>query len=152
MPNNPKWKYPCIECAKPVKSNQKGIECSTCTKWVHLKCTNLTQAQYDYLEANENIPFHCLICNPRLLYADGLCANNTPPTTSPTDIDNTLISSLDTSSSPFSLNDSNSSFDFSSANSSDFVYVDETDSDSELRGLNFESLPNAKETQYLAKY
>ena len=78
MPNNPKWKYPCIECAKPVKSNQKGIECSICNKWVHLKCTDLT----DSLEANENMPFYCLNCVPRLLYADGLFGNNTLPTTS----------------------------------------------------------------------
>ena len=82
MPNNPKWKFPCIECAKPVKSNQKGIECSTCIKWVHLKCTNLTQSQYHSLEANVNIPFYCLSCKPRLLYTDATSENTIPSTIS----------------------------------------------------------------------
>ena len=60
----PNWKYPCIVCDKPVKTNQKGIECNTCNKWVHLKCTNLTQPQYTFLEQHENEPFNCLTCNP----------------------------------------------------------------------------------------
>ena len=65
------YKYPCIQCkTKPVKSNQKGIQCNTCKKWVHAKCTDLTNAQYDILKADEDLPFFCLICKPRLNYAD----------------------------------------------------------------------------------
>ena len=60
----PNWKYPCVKCLKPVKTNQKGLECDTCNKWVHFKCTNLTEAQYSYLEVNGNIPFYCLVCEP----------------------------------------------------------------------------------------
>ena len=78
------YKYPCIQCkTKPVKSNQKGIQCNTCKKWVHAKCTDLTNAQYDILKADEDLPFFCLICKPRSNYADLIfdqpnVANNVP--------------------------------------------------------------------------
>ena len=116
----PNWKYPCQVCQKPVKSNQKGLECNICVKWVHKKCTDFTDAQYKYLEENENVPFYCLICKPQSLFADLISEKPNIPI------------NLDTS-----LNDSNSSLDCSSANSSDFIYVDESDSDSESCGLNF---------------
>ena len=148
----PNWKYPCQECYKPVKKNQLGIECNTCNKWVHLKCTDLNQDQYRYLETNVNAPFYCLICKPRCSYADVINETTTLPTTTtssppsipPTDIDICVNSPPDQNhSSSFisNLNDSTSSLNFSSANSSDFVYVDESDSDSDSRGLNFKSLP-----------
>ena len=175
----PNWKYPCLKCTKPVKKNQKGIECSTCVKWVHLKCTNLTEEQYNFLEINKNVPFCCRICEPQSQCADLTSANtnftsildsnispgNTsfPTTSSPSPhnignispnhcfvpstsaSDNDVIlkkPNLDTDffSCDTSLNDTTSSFNISSANSSDFCYVDESDSDSDSRGLNFKSL------------
>ena len=132
----PNWKFPCIKCSKPVKINQKGLECINCVKWIHLKCTNLTETQYIYLEENESIPFVCLACNPDWVCTipDNPSLDFTTPSSRPTDIETNL-----NCSSP-SLNDSNSFSDVSSANSSDFVYVDESDSDSDSRGLNFKSL------------
>ena len=117
----PNWKYPCIACSKPVRSNQKGLECNTCKKWVHLKCTDLTEQQYNFLEVDEHIPFYCLICSPRPNYADVIFESSSFFNTVLTETD--LDSSLD------------------SAKSSDFVYADESDSDLESRGLNFKSLP-----------
>ena len=118
----PNWKYPCIACSKPVKCNQKGLECNACKKWVHFKCTDLADDQYNLLEVNEDIPFYCLICSPRPHYADVILDN---------------INSINTVLSETSLNSS-----IDSAKSSDFVYADEPeDSDLESRGLNFESLP-----------
>ena len=122
----PNWKFPCIECQKPVKTNQKGLECDICKIWVHFKCTDLTEAQFSFLEANEDIPFYCLVCKPRLLYADVISDSNTLYTNSNLN-----------SSSPSIIYSSD--FEFSSAHSSDFEYVDE--SDSESRGLNFDCLP-----------
>ena len=118
----PNWKYPCTQCNKPVKTNQKGLQCNDCLMWVHVKCTDLTETQYDFLEQNENVPFFCLKCKPRPFHSELI-------------FENTTVSYSDTS-----LNDSSSSYNFSSAHSSDFEYVD-TESDSESRGLNFESLP-----------
>ena len=34
-------KYPCIECSKPVKSNNKAIMCVACHNWIHLSCFKL---------------------------------------------------------------------------------------------------------------
>ena len=31
----PQWKFPCGVCHKPVKSNQKGIQCDYCDRWYH---------------------------------------------------------------------------------------------------------------------
>ena len=109
----PNWKYPCCQCKKPVKSNQKGLECDTCKKWVHFKCMDLTETQYDFLGTNEDFPFYCLNCKPRSHYADLIFGN-------------TILSASD--------NDN-----LNSSSSDDYEYVDDSDSDS--RGLDFESLP-----------
>ena len=141
----------------PVKTNQKGLKCNTCYKWVHFKCTNLTEEHYTYLEVNSNIPFYCLVCKPDWVCfpSDDLnCSSATlnhpvptdvPPPLLPNNIDTSLKSSLDPISSA-SQNDLSLLSDSLSAHSSDFEYVD--DSDSELRGLNFKSLP----VQYASNY
>ena len=121
----PNWKFPCIECKGPVKTNQKGLQCSTCTDWVHHKCTDLTEAQYISLEVNVEIPFYCSVCKPRLIDAD---ANP--------DI-RSMNSSLDSS---FNISSARrTDYDYISAHSSDFELVTD-ESDSECRGLNFSSL------------
>ena len=126
----PNWKYPCFECKGPVKSNQRGLQCHVCKIWVHLKCTEFTEAQYNFLEVNEDIPFFCLSCKPRLLYADEILEDTSS---------NTNLSSADPSPNLSSTLNSDSDYEFSDAHSSDFELVD--DSDSEGRGLNFNSLP-----------
>ena len=126
----PNWKFPCAECKGPVKTNQKGIECGVCNVWVHFRCTELTEVQYEYLENNVEAPFYCLGCMPRPLYADMLFES-----TASLNVENSvnvITSHLDSN---ISLNES-----FSSAHSSDFEYID-MESDSESRGLNFDSLP-----------
>ena len=35
------FKYPCIECARPVKSNNKAVLCVACLNWIHLSCSEL---------------------------------------------------------------------------------------------------------------
>ena len=34
-------KYPCGICSKPVKINQRGIQCDFCDKWHHIRCMNM---------------------------------------------------------------------------------------------------------------
>ena len=123
----PEYKYPCLKCKNPVKKTHLGLACDTCEKWIHVKCTDLTDAQYDLLETNEHtLPFYCLSCKPRLHYADLILDNTTPST-----------SYLDSSS---SFSSSGSDGEFSPAHDSDFEYVDESDSD-DCRGLDFSSIP-----------
>ena len=121
----PNWKYPCIECKGPVKTNQKGIECNACNIWVHLNCTDLTKSEYDFLEKNESLPFYCRICKERPLYSDTIFEN--------TDISSDLGTT--------SVNNDSASSEFSSAHSSDFEYVTDSDQENETRGLNFYALP-----------
>ena len=73
----PEYKYPCIPCKQPVKTTQEGLQCNTCKKWVHLKCTDLNIEQYTTLSETD-LPFYCLICSPRQHYADNLFDNTTP--------------------------------------------------------------------------
>ena len=152
----PNWKYPCLKCFKPVKNNQKGLECNTCIKWVHFKCTNLTDTQYNYLEENNEIPYYCYVCNPEWVCI--IPENPTTPSPFPLpNIDTSLKSSFDPISfasqnnltSILPENNPNSTFDSLSAHSSDFEYID--DSDSESRGLNFKSLPVQHTSNYKKK-
>ena len=112
--------------------------------------SDVSETQYIFLEENSNIPFACYSCNPDWVCStvpNNLAYDHTTPsplsTESNLNSSNSLSSSLNdlTTFSDISLNEPNYSLDCSSAHSSDFVYVDETDSDSESRGLNFESLP-----------
>ena len=125
-----KYKYPCIQCkTKPVTKNQDGIECNICKKWVHLKCTDLTRDQFDTLVLNaDSLPFFCLICKPRALYADIIFDNDNTSS----ELSNSLTVSPD--------NTYDSECEFSPAHDSDFEYVDDSDSDD--RGLDFDSLPS----------
>lgn len=38
--------YPCGICQKNVHNNQKGIMCSTCKHWIHIKCNGTTIEEY----------------------------------------------------------------------------------------------------------
>ena len=125
-------KYPCITCKKPVKCNQKGIFCEACKLWVHSKCTNLSKAEYDFLETNIDVPYFCQKCRPKPFVAD--------------EIHNSTTSNVNTDEISLVQDDTISSdTEFSDAHSSDFTLesADENESDSDLRGLNFSNLPLA---------
>ena len=147
-------KFPCIKCSKPVKSNQKAIFCEICKLWVHFKCTSLSKAHYDFLATNVGIPFNCQKCRPLLFVADEILNaplsnvnNSTCNDDSSTAIDLHQQSSaqITVSHSSISRVDSEpvsdkSDDEFSDAHSSDFTFESDEESDSELRGLNFNSL------------
>ena len=59
------WKYPCGTCQKPVKSNQRGLQCDSCGLWSHLNCLpdaiHVTLHEYDKLSSvDEN--WYCYRC------------------------------------------------------------------------------------------
>ncbi|XP_056004379.1 uncharacterized protein LOC125659658 isoform X2 [Ostrea edulis] len=64
-PNPGTVRFPCSTCRKPVKSNQKAIQCDFCELWVHLKCTNLDLAAYMSLGKSDDY-FYCNLCESRL--------------------------------------------------------------------------------------
>ena len=54
-------KYPCGKCSKPVKSNQKGIQCDFCDYWYHTRCLNIDSITYNAL-ANTSCVWGCTEC------------------------------------------------------------------------------------------
>ena len=57
----PNWKFPCGSCNKPVKKNQKGIQCDQCNLWYHTKCCAVGDDSY-YLLANSSCSWLCVSC------------------------------------------------------------------------------------------
>ena len=57
-----KPKYPCIGCDKQVKEQQNAIECTSCKKWTHLKCTRVTEKEFEKHNANTKATWHCTKC------------------------------------------------------------------------------------------
>ena len=57
-------KSPCSLCFGPVAKNHKAVFCNNCSKWCHIKCTDITNEQYQQLqEEDETVPFICLKCD-----------------------------------------------------------------------------------------
>ena len=57
----PNYKYPCGQCNKPVKRNQKGIQCDGCDLWLHTKCIEMPDESYFQLAESEQ-DWHCQRC------------------------------------------------------------------------------------------
>ncbi|XP_048575802.1 uncharacterized protein LOC125557331 [Nematostella vectensis] len=58
----PAWKYPCGLCKKPVKSNQRGLQCDSCNIWNHAKCMDISIPSYESL-ANSSCLWLCPKCD-----------------------------------------------------------------------------------------
>ena len=57
-------KYPCTVCDKGVISKSKAVSCDSCSKWTHVRCSDvITVAEYDRLvEENTDFNFICITC------------------------------------------------------------------------------------------
>ena len=55
----PEWKYPCGVGQKPVKSNQKGLQCDSCDLWYHTNCCRVNDIVYNALAKS---PFSWICC------------------------------------------------------------------------------------------
>ena len=62
---------PCSICQKNVNSNQKALKCTSCNLWVHIKCNETSNKEYDDMidrnkllsdEEIDNTDWHCLKC------------------------------------------------------------------------------------------
>ena len=51
----------CGVCRMPVRKNDNGMECETCSVWFHAGCASVTQDQYRAIE-NEESPWSCGNC------------------------------------------------------------------------------------------
>ena len=58
--------YVCSVCKKSVFNQHKAISCNHCNQWVHIKCNNLSDLNYNLLKSkNEN--WYCILCTPKIL-------------------------------------------------------------------------------------
>ncbi len=57
----PNWKYPCGACTKPVKINQKGVQCDGCDFWYHTKCCSMSDEIYNTM-VNTSFVWLCVNC------------------------------------------------------------------------------------------
>ena len=58
--------YPFSICKKSVLNQHKAICCNRCNQWVHIKCNNLNDLDYNLLKSkNEN--WYCILCTPDIL-------------------------------------------------------------------------------------
>ena len=48
------WKYPCGVCSKPVRSDQKGVQCDLCSTWLHARCIGLSLQDYFELQSSDD--------------------------------------------------------------------------------------------------
>lgn len=58
----PKTRLPCGICRKNVNKNQKAMECETCLKWYHNKCTGMKDALYHIHMEHESFVWICSKC------------------------------------------------------------------------------------------
>ena len=47
----PHYKHPCGCCTKPVKANQRGVQCDICDIWYHTRCMQMSSDTYEGLAA-----------------------------------------------------------------------------------------------------
>lgn len=58
----PNWKFPYGLCKKPVKCNQRGIQCDSCDSWLHVRCLEMNIDEYEIL-ANSSCTWFCPNCD-----------------------------------------------------------------------------------------
>jgi len=53
----------CKHCIKSVESDELGLECEICENWFHIKCEDVSEEEYDFLEAHKILHWYCNSCN-----------------------------------------------------------------------------------------
>eukprot|EP00794_Sanderia_malayensis_P008404 gene8404-9304_t len=60
-------RYPCGICHKNVNSNQAAIYCNECNSYVHIKCNDISPAEYKvYQDESDNVAWFCMKCTEAL--------------------------------------------------------------------------------------
>ena len=58
--------YLCTLCKEPCLESQDCLGCDYCDEWTHLKCTNLSTKQFNYLSKSKS-PFYCSSCHRNII-------------------------------------------------------------------------------------
>ena len=51
----PSLKWPCSVCNRNVNYNNPSIQCTSCTLWTHIKCTDMTLDEYNDIIDRNNL-------------------------------------------------------------------------------------------------
>ena len=60
---------PCGQCNKLVKEEDPAMKCEICEQWYHIKCQNITKAEYNYIQGRtkkkslNKMHWYCLTCD-----------------------------------------------------------------------------------------
>ena len=52
----------CPTCQNTVTSNDSGLCCDECKQWLHAKCCDFSDDQYEWLARNDSLSFSCSQC------------------------------------------------------------------------------------------
>ena len=68
--------FPCVCCNKAVKTNQRGLQCTTCFAWMHTICAGIKNQLYDDVN-HDFLNWQCTKCLFQCLpFSDSLYAND----------------------------------------------------------------------------
>ena len=56
----------CPFCEKIIKTGDKAICCDLCIKWIHIRCNNRNDLDYEYLKNNDET-WYCKTCIQEIL-------------------------------------------------------------------------------------
>ena len=74
--NNSRWKYPGVECVKPVEKSQEGILCADCGRWYYTGCAGISKNMYcSYYMKHPDDDWSCVgcsTCNPSDSFFDDI--------------------------------------------------------------------------------
>ena len=66
----------CKKCKKLLRKNSNSICCDVCNKWLHFKCSTLTQEEFDFHAKNELEFWRCEYCTPSICKCKLIIKNN----------------------------------------------------------------------------
>ena len=67
-------KFPRRSCAKNASDRDKAVQCDICELWVHIKCNNLIDLDYRYLQ-NSVKSWYCIVCCSTIFPFNSLSSN-----------------------------------------------------------------------------
>uniref|UniRef100_A0A1Y1M4J9 PHD-type domain-containing protein n=1 Tax=Photinus pyralis TaxID=7054 RepID=A0A1Y1M4J9_PHOPY len=55
--------YQCKECRAPISAKTLSVSCDNCSNVYHIKCANISKAQYENISATPGCVWKCTACN-----------------------------------------------------------------------------------------
>ena len=56
------WQDPCRRCFKKVLNHHRAILCDKCDRWIHLKCSDMSESKYKKNKCKKTFKWKCNLC------------------------------------------------------------------------------------------